>query len=366
LKALILAGGYATRLRPLSCTKPKLLFPVAGKPMLEWTIERLSRNGIDEVVLAINYMADVLIKHFKGEFSGVKMLYSIDPKPLGTGGPIKNAEEIIGKEGTFLAMNGDIFSDIAINEMLKIHRESEAIATIALHEVEDPSRFGVVEIYDKTRIKRFVEKPKYGEAPSNLINAGIYLMEPEIFNYIPAGRKVVIEKEVFPVIAKEGKLSGCLHKGLWFDIGKIADYVKVNRVLLKEMSWKNPIIDEGARISDKAEITPPAIVKRDAVIEENARIGPYTIVGQRTRVGEGSKIKKSIIFEEVQIGEGSLINEAIVGERVVIGKRVNLKSGVVVGGYATIYDNVTLTHDVIVCPYKEVEESVRQPKRIFS
>ena len=364
MKALILAGGYATRLRPLSYTKPKLLFPLAGKPMLEWTLNHLSQNDIKEVILAVNYMADILMNHFGGEYRDVRIHYSKDPTPLGTGGPIKKAEEILGKAETFLAANGDIISDIAIKEMLKAHVENSATVTIALRKVKDPSRFGVVKLGPNMRIEKFAEKPRPSEAPSKLINAGIYLMEPEVFRYIAAG-KVSTEKEVFPVLAKEKKLYGYEHRGLWFDVGKIGDYVEADRFLLNRSCAGKPVVEQGANISHGAELIPPVIIGKNAQVQKGSLIGPYTSVSQKVQVEKESKVRNSIIFESARIGESSIINEAIVGEGAVIGRKVRVNKGAIISGYTTIRDNVTLARNVIVHPYKEVEKSVLRARHVM-
>ncbi|MEM3536787.1 MAG: nucleotidyltransferase family protein, partial [Candidatus Bathyarchaeia archaeon] len=159
LKALILAGGFGTRLRPLSCTRPKILFPIINKPMLQWTFEKLSKSNIKEVILAVNHQTEAYIKMHKIPKNGLSIRYSRDPfkKPLGTGGPIKKAEKLIGYEESFLVLNGDIFADVNYAEIVKMHRENSAVATIALHTVEDPSRYGVAELTKENRIIRFIE-----------------------------------------------------------------------------------------------------------------------------------------------------------------------------------------------------------------
>ena len=159
MKALILAGGFGTRLRPLSCTRPKILLPIVNKPLLQWTFERLAKNNIKEVRLAVNYQTEVAIKQHRIPRCGLHVTYSRDPlrKPLGTGGPIKKAEKFIGHNAPFLVLNGDVFADVNYTEILKIHEENDAVATIALHRVEDPSRYGVAELAEDNRIKRFID-----------------------------------------------------------------------------------------------------------------------------------------------------------------------------------------------------------------
>jgi mannose-1-phosphate guanylyltransferase/phosphomannomutase len=357
MKALLLAGGYATRLRPLSCTLPKLLFPVAGKPIIEWNIENLSKHGINEIILAVNYMADKIKDHFsKASLSSI-IKFSFEPIPLGTGGAIKNSENLIGKN-TFIAMNGDIISQIDIKSMVDFHKEKNALVTIAIHEVENPSRFGLVELNKQMKIKSFIEKPKIKNLTIKTINAGIYIMEPEIFDYIQAGRKVSIEKEVFPRLANEGKIYGYLHKGFWFDVGKIDDFIEANKSLLSNFYKESLVIEEEALIEPKVKLIPPVLIKKGVKIESNSTIGPNSIINSGTIVKKGSKIEETIIFNNSYIGESSSIIGAIIGEKVHIGRNVKIGKGCIISGEVVIHDNISLAENVIVCPYKEIDKDI--------
>ena len=363
MKALILAGGYATRLRPLSCTRPKLLFPVAGRPMLEWTIENLAREGVDDVILAVNYLGNMLRKHFKARFKGVRIRYSIDPTPLGTGGPVKQAQRLLETEEAFLVMNGDIISEPPIRSMLQAHRETGAVATIALHKVENPSRFGVAKIADRTRIEAFIEKPKKSRAPSSWINAGIYIMGPEVFDYIDAGRKVSTEREVFPLLAKKEKLYGFKYYGPWFDIGKFEDYMKANRELLAKISKREPLVGSGVKVPRTTRLIPPIAINGKVEIGDNCLIGPYAAIDDRVEIGRGSRIAQSIIFREAKIRERSSIKDSIVGEHAVIGAKARIRR-VILSDYVIVRDEVKLGPNVVVCPHKEVDRSVIKPMNI--
>ena len=350
---MILAGGYATRLRPLSYALPKLLFPVGGKPILERTIEHLSSFGVNEVILAVNYLADQLREHLGEEYRGVKIKYSIEPKPLGTGGPIAFARQYYRSE-TLLAMNGDIVSEIDLDGMRRVHESNDALATIALHEVDDPTRFGVAGLDEYSRIREFVEKPKLMDAPSRLINAGAYLLEPQAVDRIPKGRKVIIEREVFPALASEGKLFGYVHSGSWFDIGNISDFRNANFALL-EKKTENKI---EARIAQSAELTDPVLIGEHAIVEEGAKLGPRTIIGRRAQIHRNASVAETIVFDDTEIGSDSSIEGAVIGNSATIGKGVVIQKGAVIAGYMNIHDNVRLTRDVYVHPYKEIEEDI--------
>jgi mannose-1-phosphate guanylyltransferase len=361
LKAVILAGGFGTRLRPLSCTRPKILFPIVNKPLLEWTFERLAKNGVAEVILAVSHQTETFIKQSKTPKHGMKIAYSRDPlrKPLGTGGPIKRAKKLIGHDAPFLVVNGDVFADVNYTGLLKKHVEENALATIALHRVADPSRFGVAELAESNRIKRFVEKPKREKAPSDLINAGVYVFSPKIFEYIPEGIMVSLEREVFPKLAEEDRLYGYVFDGLWTDIGKPEDYLETNKTLLASAVGPR---QSGTRSG--VEIKKPVAFDKGVSLGERSVVGPFAVLGRNVSVGNSVRIQDSVIFPETVISDFSSIDRAIIGENVVIGTSVKIAKRCVVGDHAKIKDNVSLASGVWVCPAKEVSESVLTPKCI--
>jgi mannose-1-phosphate guanylyltransferase len=362
LKALILAGGFATRLRPISCTRPKTLLPVVNKPLLQWIFERLAKNSIKEAILAVNHQTEVYIKQHKIPKCGVQVKYSRDPwkKPLGTGGAIKNSEAFIGHDSPFLVLNGDIFADVNYGEIIKLHKEKEAVATIALCKVEDPSRYGVAELTDDNRIKRFIEKPPRGEASTNLINAGVYVFNTEIFNYVPEGKAVSMEREIFPKLAEECRFYGYIHEGLWMDIGKPEEYLQLNRTLLDLL----PNRQAGKR-KTIFEVKNPVVFGKKVLIGEKSVIGPYVVLGQNVTIGKNVMIYNSIIFPGTVIDDFTSINGAIIGENVLIGKGVRVESGCIVGDHAKIRDNVSLAKNVSVCPAKEISESVLTSRCVY-
>lgn len=351
LKALILAGGFGTRLRPLSCTRPKSLFPILNKPLLQWTFERLARNGIKEVILAVNKQTEILIKQHRIRKCGLHVIYSLDPPkmPLGTGGPIKKAEKLVGRDSPFLVLNGDIFADVNYTEILKEHEENKAVATIALHEVDDPSRFGVAKLADGKRIKEFIEKPRREEAPTKLINAGVYALSPKIFDYIPSGRMVSLEREIFPRLVERGELYGYIFSGLWSDVGKPEDYMEINKFLLN--SHKNKCKH---KIVCRGEIIEPVALDKGVLIGEKSIIGPYAILGRNVRVGRGVHIQNAIIFPETTVSDYALIDNAIVGERVIIGMKAKIGEGCILADGVKVKDGVYLMKRISVCPAKEV------------
>jgi mannose-1-phosphate guanylyltransferase len=353
LKALILAGGFATRLRPLSCSRPKTLFPIVNKPLLQWTFERLANNGVEEAILAVNALTQFYIRQHKPSKCGLKVRFSVDPPnmPLGTGGPLKKAERMIGRDEPFIMLNGDIYADINYRELVDTHEKTGVLATIALCKVEDPCGFGVAELQDNL-IRRFVEKPAKGHAPSNLINAGAYVLSPKVFEYIPEGRAVSIEREVFPKLAQEGKLGGHCIDGLWIDIGKPQEYLEANKIVLDSIArnLENP--------NPKGfELKSPVALDTGVTVGEKSVIGPYAILGKNVRVGSNSQISNSVIFAEAHIGDNTILNGVIVGERARIGMGVNLHKGCVVGDLAKVKDSVHIHDGAVICPAKEVTET---------
>jgi mannose-1-phosphate guanylyltransferase len=352
LKALILAGGFATRLRPLSCSRPKTLFPIVNKPLLQWIFERLADGGVDEVVLAVNALTKFYIQQHKPSKCGLKVRFSVDPPktPLGTAGPLKKAEKLIGRDGAFFMLNGDIYADINYREIFESHKKSGALATIALCKVDDPCSFGVADL-EGNAIKRFVEKPAKGQAPSNLVNAGAYVLSPEVFDYIPKGRAVSIEREVFPKLATEGKLSGHCISGLWIDIGKPHEYLEANKIVLDSLA-KNAKHEK-----TEAYVKNPVALDTGVVVGEKSVIGPYAVLGKNVKVGANTQISNSVIFAEAHIADGAILNGAIVGEGAKIGRGVRLPKGCVVGDLAKVKDSVHMHDGQVVCPAKEVTET---------
>jgi mannose-1-phosphate guanylyltransferase len=354
VKALILAGGFATRLRPLSCARPKTLFPVVNKPLLQWIFERLAHSGIDEAILAVNSLTQYHIRQQHLPKYGLKIRYSIDPPktPLGTGGPIKKAQRLFGRDEPFLVLNGDIFIDVDYRDMVETHKKCGALATIALCKVEDPCAFGVVELESGACIKNFVEKPSREEAPTNLINAGVYVLSPEVFDYIPKGKHVSMEREIFPIFVAKKKLFGYPFRGLWMDIGKPQEYLEANKVVLDTLA--KTLKQPAAR---GFKLKPPTAIDVNVSISAKSVIGPHAVIGRNAKIGKNVKIKDSVIFPDAKIDDDAVLNGVIVGEGAYIGRNVRLGKGCIVGDQAKIKDGSRLPDGLAICPAKEVSEN---------
>ena len=365
MKAVVLAGGYATRLRPISYAMPKLLFPVLGKPMVYWTLDLLDSVGITEVVLGVNYLAEMLRARVGSMYRRMTIKYSLEAQELGTAGPIKLASANTEMNETFIAMNGDVIAQIDLRGMLRHHQQSKALITDALHRVKDPARFGVVEMDPQKRIKCFVEKPKAGTEPSSLVNAGIYVIEPDILRLIPENRKVSLEREIFPQLAHEGKLSGFEFSGYWFDIGNLTDFRKANFSLLRYSTQELESQHRNARIATDAVIRRPVSLGDNSSVDSKARIGPNTLLGNCVSIRKNAKVAQSILFDGVTVGEDSVIYGAILSKDVKVGKDVRISQGCIISPHVTIADETKIAAGAVIHPYKEVNRNIRAKAHVM-
>jgi mannose-1-phosphate guanylyltransferase len=300
VKAIVLVGGEGTRLRPLTYTTPKQLLPVAGVPMLERSVGHLAAHGVDEVILSMGYKADAFLAAYPdGECAGVRVRYVVEDEPLDTGGAIAYAADEGGIDGRFLVVNSDVVTDMDFSALVANHDAWGALTTIGLTPVEDPSRFGVVVTEADGRVTAFIEKPPAGTAPTNLINAGIYVMEPEALDVIERGRRVSVEREVFPAMVANATLFAAAVDGYWIDIGNPVAYIQAN-LDVAGMS----VIDPTAKVDPSAVIT-------DSVVLDHARIGPNAVV-----------------------------DHSIIGSCASVGVRASVRDYAVVGPAATVADGV--------------------------
>ena len=361
IKALILAGGFGTRLRPLSCARPKLLFPIAGRPMIEWVLDELSKNEVETAILATNYLADMVKAHLGKKFDDIDLHYSLEDRPLGTGGAIKRAERFLKKDENFFVLNSDIIASPPLKEMCQQHKSLRATATIMLHKVNDPTHFGVAQLGRSMQIAKFIEKPRLRDVPSNWINAGVYILNSSIVSRLTPRTKISIEKEVFPGLASSGRLFGYKYSGEWFDIGRFEEYRRANIAVLSRASTSKPVIGSNVKVGANARLIPPLTIGPYSLVGTDVTLGPNTCVGGRTVISEGSQVSDSILFDTVSVGKNSVINGSLIGESAVVGVNVRIGGGCVVGDNALINDNLTLKRNVIICPYKEVGRSINRP-----
>ncbi len=361
MKAIILAGGFATRLRPLTLTKPKPALPILGKPLIVWILEALKGAGIDEVIVCVRYMAEQIEKAMEG-VEGLEIRVVRERKPLGDAGPLKLVEKVVGLSETFLVIYGDVFSDVDIARLVAYHRSMGALATITLVEVEDPTRYGIAAL-DDGRIVRFVEKPSREEAFSNLANAGIYVFEPEVLRFVPSDRPSKIARDLLPKLVDEGVAYGYIHKGLWIDIGVPHDYLKANIEALKRF-YPEGYVDRGASIGEGVEIRHPVYIPSSVSIGRKSVVGPYVVLGERVSIGEGVRLKDSVLFNDVQVDDYSYIEGSIIGSACVIGKWCRIERGSVLGDEVVVNDGIFIARRTYILPYKEVESSIHEEGRV--
>lgn len=321
VKAVILVGGPGTRLQPLTNNIPKSLVPVLNRPFMEYTFAYLKHYGIEDIILTLNYLPETIRDCFgDGSRAGVRLSYYIEEEPLGTAGAVKNAEELL--DNTFVVLNGDVFTDIDLADMLAFHYRNSAAATISLKWVDDPSAFGVVETDDTGRVRRFIEKPPASEATTNWINAGIYILEPGVLKHVPSRTHYMFERGLFPRLLDSGeRVFGYPFQGYWLDTGTLEYYYSLNNDLLLSRT-SSPLSGnlDAAKVycEPDVDIDPSASIIPPAVIGEGCRIGPGTVItgpaviGPRCVLGEGISLDRSVIWDGVRIGARSRLSRCIV------------------------------------------------------
>ena len=324
MRAVVLVGGFGTRLRPLTLDTPKQMLPVVGVTMFERVIARLGANGVDEAIVSLGFRPDRFVEAFpEGVCAGVRLHYAIEPEPLDTAGAIRFAARDAGVDDTFIVVNGDVLTDLDYSWLVDRHREFGAEATLHLISVEDPSRFGVVPTDPSGRVIEFVEKPAPGTEPTNLINAGTYVMEPSVLDRIPEGRKVSVERETFPALAADGRLFAAASDVYWIDAGTPVAYLQANLDLI-----------DGTRSSEVS-------VDPTAQVDPGARIG-RSVIGAGVVVGAGATVENSVVMDGVNIGAGAVVSDSVVAVGGVIGEGSQVIGGSVVGHGAEVAPGATL------------------------
>jgi mannose-1-phosphate guanylyltransferase len=337
MRAVILSGGEATRLRPLTCNISKVMVPVLNRPFLQHLVSYLKSHNIVDITLAIGRTSGQVESYFgDGSRFGASIRYSTESVPLGTAGAVKNTERLLNSP--FMVFNGDVYTDIDLTAMINAHERSGAIATLALTPVDDPTAYGVVETAGEGRITRFVEKPSREEAPSNLVNAGVYVLHPDILNYITPNTSVMFERDVFPsVLAAGATMYAYPSHAYWIDIGTPERYLSLNHELLRRDFGPRGLQFEGEHdIHPSAQIEGPVLIGKGCSVEGDCTIEGPTVLGQGCKIREGAIIRSSLLWQGCEIdrgarlrnsilasrcyvGEGSLLNSSVLGDNVMIG-----------------------------------------------
>ena len=347
MKAILLAGGKGTRLRPLTIHTPKPIVPIFDRPFLHYQLDLLKKVAeIDEVILSLNYQPRRIEEIFgDGGESGLAIKYVVEPAPLGTAGAIRYAGESLRE--SVVVFNGDVLTEVDLAAVIALHRERKAKATIVLTPVDNPTAYGLVETDAQGNIRRFLEKPNPDEITCNTINAGIYILEPETFDRIPKDTPWSIERSFFPSLIERGEtFVGYVYSGYWIDIGTPDKYIQVHRDIM-DGRYHVPALHNApgrkfisplAKVEDGVTLEGPCFVDEGVVVKTGARIGPYSVLGRQCHVEEHAVVDRSIVWANTRISQDAIVRGSILGRHCHIGRSAVVENGVVLGDKSTVTD----------------------------
>jgi len=365
MKAVVMAGGEGSRLRPLTIRRPKPMVPVAGKPVMEHILDLLKRHGITEVVVTVQYLASSIEDYFgNGSQFGMRITYSREDVPLGTAGSVKNAEDQLTEP--FLVISGDALTDYNLTDLIKFHQEKKSMATLMLAHVHNPLEYGVIITNEEGHITQFLEKPSWGEVFSDTINTGIYVLDPKIFSYFEKNKQFDFSQELFPMMLRNGDpIYGYVaESGYWCDVGNLPEYMRANADILQgkveaEVTGKNIgnniWCEEGVEIAEEAQIYGPVYLAHDCKIKGGAIIHGPSVIGHYTIVDERAQVDRSIVWNNSYIGERAELRGALVGSSTGIKSKAVMFEGSVIGDNSTIQEGAIIQPNVKVWPDKEIE-----------
>ena len=365
MKAVVMAGGEGTRLRPMTANQPKPMLPVVNRPIMEHVLRLLRRHGFDETVVTVQFLASMVRNYFgDGEDFGMSLQYATEETPLGTAGSVKNAEDALRDEA-FLVISGDALTDIDLSELVRFHKDNGALVTVGLTRVPDPLEFGIVIADDDGRVQRFLEKPSWGQVFSDTVNTGIYVMEPEVLAEFAAGEIADWSGDVFPRLLERGApLYGCVADGYWEDVGTHESYLKAQADVLErrvqteiagfEMSpgiW----VAEGAEVDPDAVLTGPLAIGDYTKIEGGAQLREFTVVGSNVVIKEGAFLHRAVVHNNVYIGLGANLRGCVIGKNSDVMQSVRIEESAVVGDECVIEPEAYVSAGVKVYPFKTIE-----------
>ncbi|MDR1941519.1 MAG: NDP-sugar synthase [Endomicrobium sp.] len=320
MKAFVLAAGVGTRLRPLTSEIPKPMVPVLGRPALYHTFMNLKKNGFDDICANLHYCPNAVTDYFSNAGLGVKLTFSFEKKLLGTAGAVKKNESFF--DGTFVVMSGDGLSDVNLKEALAFHKKNKSAATIVLKKIDTRFEYGITLTDKRGKVKKFVEKPLWGDVFANTVNTGIYILEPEIFKYIPKNKFFDFGADLFPLLLKNKKnIFGYVTRQYWTDIGNIYEYKKgvfdaLNgkvKIGISGVKSGQNYISQSAKIDKSVKIHAPCFIGDNAIIGKNSVLAPYCVISNNVIVSDNCEIDKSIIWENSKINKNTKIHNTIVG-----------------------------------------------------
>ncbi len=366
MRAVLMAGGSGTRLRPLTCDLPKPMVPILNRPIAEHIINLLKKHGINEIIATLHYLPDVMRDYFQdGQDFGVQMTYAVEEdQPLGTAGCVKNIEELL--DDTFMVISGDTVTDFDLSAAIRFHKERGSKATLVLTRVPNPIEFGVVITEDDGKIVRFLEKPSTSEIFSDTINTGTYILEPEVLNYLPADQEQDFSKNLFPLLLEKGEpMYGYVaEEGYWCDVGHLEAYREAQYDALHKKVWVDfayPEQSEGVRIGQNTYIDPSAKIKPPVLIGHNCRIGARvtieagTVIGDNVTIGNDADLKRPIIWNGAVIGDETHLRACTIARGTRADRRAHVLEGAVVGALSTVGEEAQISPGVRVWPSKQIE-----------
>ncbi|MCW2900648.1 MAG: D-alpha-D-mannose-phosphate guanylyltransferase [Streptosporangiaceae bacterium] len=365
MKAVVMAGGEGTRLRPMTANQPKPLLPVVNKPIMEHVLRLLKRHGFTETVVTVQFLAALVRNYFgDGEEIGMALSYATEEMPLGTAGSVKNAQDALRDE-RFLVISGDALTDIDLTDLVRFHKENGALVTIGLKRVPNPLEFGIIIIDDEGRIQRFLEKPTWGQVFSDTANTGIYVMEPEVLDHVAAGEPVDWSGDVFPKLLAEGApLYGYVADGYWEDVGTHESYLKAQADMLSgkmdieldgfEVSpgiW----VGEGAEVDPEAVLMGPVYIGDYAKVEAGAELREFTVLGSNVVIKEGAFLHRAVVHDNVFVGPSTHLRGCVIGKNTDLMAGTRVEEGAIVGDECVIEAEAYISSDVKVYPFKIIE-----------
>jgi mannose-1-phosphate guanylyltransferase len=356
MKAVVLVGGHGSRLRPITFDVPKAMVPLRNRPFIGYMVDFLRRAELDGAVLSMGYLPDPIQEYFdEWDLNGFSIDYAVESRPLGTAGGIKNAERYLGGE-PLIVVNGDVLSGMDLRVVLSKHKESDALATIVLISVEDPTAYGLVEVDHDMVVHRFIEKPAADEVTTNLVNAGIYVLEPEVLGMIPAGQEVSIEREIFPQLQADGYLRAYVSSSYWKDIGTPKSYLAASHDVLsgaigaREEDFDYLQIDPSMMMGKGVKVLPPVSVSEGCVLEGKATVGGRSSLGRGCKIGEGAVVEASILFDRVEVEPGAMVRGSIIGPGARVGEEAIVRGLSVLGAGCVIGEGNVLDQGVRINP----------------
>ncbi len=363
MKAVVMAGGQGTRLRPLTTNRPKPMVPIVNRPMLEHSLNLLKKHNLKNVIMTLHYLPDIIKDYFHdGSKFGVKIDYLIEERPLGTAGSVKNAEDFL--DGTFVVFSGDVLTDMDLSKALSFHSKNGATATIVLTRVPNPVDYGIVIADETGRIKQFLEKPGWGEVFSDTINTGIYILEPDVLKRVKPDSEVDFSGHVFPRLLEQNeRLYGYVAEGYWCDIGNPIQYLKAShdalqghlKVSIPGKEINGVWIDKGARIEDDVKIEAPALIGSNARICNNAVVGELSVIGDNVIVDENASIKHSVLWSNTIVGHKADLVGCLIGEKCHVRDVATVLEGATIGDECSIGRGAVVKPGVRIWPGKIVE-----------